>query len=199
MSDRDEQTLAVYAAKVQDYLNLTRTDGPDDDVRAFIAALPSSARVLDLGCGPGTSAAAMVAEGLIVDATDASAEMIALASQYLGVNARQASFSELEASDFYDGIFANFSLLHAPKADFPDHLKRIHTALKPAGILHLGMKLGTGESRDNLGRFYAYYNIDELTGFLLGAGFSKASALRNGSAPGLAGNVEPFVIMRAHV
>ena len=49
---------------------------------------------------------------------------------------------------------------------------RLHRALKPGGTLHIGMKLGTGEKRDALGRLYVYYTEAELTGLLQAAGFT---------------------------
>ena len=83
--------------------------------------------------------------------------MASIAKQKYGVEVRVAMFADIAGTDIYDGIWANFSLLHAPKADLPNHLAALHAALKPKGRLHLGMKLGTGEQRDTIGRFYAYY------------------------------------------
>lgn len=196
MADFDQQTLAAYAGKIDDYISLTGKDAPDRAIQAFIDAMPAAGRVLDLGCGPGNSAAQMIRAGLKVDATDASKEMIQAAKDHFNVRATLATFADLNATHLYDGVFANFSLLHAPKSDFSGHLKRIHTALKPGGTLHLGMKTGTGEGRDALGRFYAYYSIDELTVHLTTAGFSTSWIQRTGQAHGLAGDIEPFVILR---
>ena len=60
----DAETLAVYDAKAGDYAALTDRDRPGVHLRAFIEAMPKGARVLDLGCGPGTSAAEMHNAGL---------------------------------------------------------------------------------------------------------------------------------------
>ena len=61
-----DDRAADYAAQNQDYLS------QDPRLHSFIAACPTGARVLDLGCGPGTSAAVMAAAGLQADAMDAS-------------------------------------------------------------------------------------------------------------------------------
>ena len=79
----------------------------------------------------------------------------------------QSSFSDLREQGVYDGVWANFSFLHEPRSEFPGHLSRIAAALKPEGILHLAMKTGSGESRDQLGRYYTFYSADELRGFEL--------------------------------
>ena len=61
------------------------------------------------------------------------------------IDARLARFDELDAVARYDGIWANFSLLHAPRAEMPGNLARISRALRPGGWLHLGLKLGQGD------------------------------------------------------
>jgi hypothetical protein len=59
------------------------------------------------------------------------------------------------------------------------------------------MKLGTGEKRDDLGRFYTYYTAQELKDILTQAGFTLTFE-REGQEKGLAGDVEPFIMMSAH-
>jgi SAM-dependent methyltransferase len=169
----DRTTLEVYAARAEDYAKRTRKAAAKDPLLlAFIATLPSGAKVLDLGCGPGGAAAAMAAAGLQVTAIDAVPQMVALAQQHKGVSARHGTFDSIAETDVYDGIWANFSLLHAPRADLPDHLARLHCALKPGGRFHIAVKAGRGENRDALGRLYTYYTDAELTGLLEAAGFT---------------------------
>jgi SAM-dependent methyltransferase len=195
MSDRE--TIAVYDARAGDYAKLEPSDTPSDTLATFISALPEGARVLDLGCGPGTSARHMVRAGCVVDALDASAEMIGLASAIEGVTARQASFDDVSGTAIYDGVWANFSLLHAPRADMPKHLAAIHTALKPGGIFHIAVKEGIGEGRDALGRHYTYYTEADLTTILESAGFS-VGPYRRGRDKGLSGTDDNWISVTAH-
>ena len=192
----DAKTLAVYDAKIEDYLRLTQAP-PSKSLLAFIKAIPEGGRILDLGCGPGLAAAEMARHGYDVDALDGSAEMVAAASKHPGVTARQATFDDLPSQATYHGIYANFSLLHAKHADFKRHIQACHAALRPGGIYHLTMKLGTGEKRDALGRFYTYYTAQELKDILAQAGFTLTFQ-REGQEKGLAGDVEPFIMMTAH-
>ena len=194
MSDRE--TLDVYAARADDYKNCFVSDEADTSLTAFLAELPAGADVLDLGCGPGRSAGLMAKAGHRVTATDAVAEMVALAAEHPGVTARQESFDDLDGMALYHGIWANFSLLHAPREDLPRHLSSIATALKPAGIFHIGMKTGSDTARDALGRRYTYVTQDELTGLL------EAQSLLpirhwTGESPGLDGVVAPWIVMQA--
>jgi len=192
----DAQTLDVYDGKIDDYLRLTQAP-PSKSLLAFIKAVPAGGRVLDLGCGPGFAAAEMARHGCNVEAIDGSAEMVAAASKHPGVIARQATFNDLPAQATYYGIYANFSLLHAKRADFNRHIQACHAALLPGGIFHLAMKLGTGAKRDALGRFYTYYTAEELKQILTQTGFTLTFE-REGKEKGLAGDVEPFIMMAAH-
>ena len=193
----DAETLAVYAARADDCADMPVDAVQKTMLAAFIDAMPKGARVLDLGCGPGLAAAAMLKSGLQVDAHDATPEMARLAARHQGVNVAQKSFDELDADNLYHGIWASFSLLHAPKSAFPTHLQAIHRALRPGGLLCLAMKLGKGEIRDKLGRLYTYYSQSELQDLLVAADFTPGDH-SIGQSTGLAGDTSPFIIANAH-
>ena len=73
----------------------------------FIAALPSGAAVLDLGCGPGFPVAAHMAErGLRVTGVDSSPAMIALCRERLPKQEwRVGDMRTLELSRQFDGCW----------------------------------------------------------------------------------------------
>ena len=193
----DSETLKVYARQAADYAEMVKALENDPSLTAFITAMPEGGHVLDLGCGPGWAAARMAREGLTVTATDAVPEMVDMAGVHPGVTARQATFDDITGPAIYDGIWANFSLLHAPRADLPRHIGALARALKPGGVLHVGMKTGTGEHRDSLGRLYTYVTEDELRGLLSDAGLSPGPA-RTGADKGLDGTVAPWITLSAH-
>jgi len=132
-----------------------------------------------------------------VTALDASPEMAKVARKKFGLDVRVAEFVNLTEVAAYDGIWANFSLLHAPKSQMPDHLAAIHRALRPGGVISLGLKTGEGEARDRLGRFYSYYTDAEITGLLESAGFTVTDK-SFGSGKGLDGTIAPWIVVRAH-
>lgn len=195
---KDKQTLSVYDAKVADYVKMGENDEESSDLDGFMSALPKGGKVLDLGCGPGTKAAIMMKAGFEVDAVDASEGMVDFARSERGVNARVAQFDEISGEDIYDGVLASFSLLHAPKSEFSTHLANLRKALKPNGAFHLGMKLGEGEERDSLGRFYAYYSEDELMDLLKAAGFILLDK-KLGTGKGLSGTDDHWIVVLARV
>lgn len=196
----DAETIKVYAKAANDYAK-GFADIQDvnqaADLAAFLERVPPDGRVLDLGCGPGQWAAAIRDAGYVIEATDATQAMADLAAERFGLTVRVEPFDALSAVDRYDGIWANFSLLHAPRAEFPGHLARIHRALKPGGAFHIGMKLGEAEGRDHLGRFYTYYSEEALKALLAEAGFTTTRT-RRGHGKGLAGTDDTFVILTAH-
>ncbi|WP_432448780.1 class I SAM-dependent DNA methyltransferase [Aliiroseovarius marinus] len=191
----DAQTLAVYDCEAEAYE--TRVASKDlPGLSAFLSELPEGGKVLDLGCGPGLAAQRMMQAGLDVDAIDGSQEMVARARAH-GVPARKAMFHEITGIDEYDGIWANFSLLHLPRNALPGTLQILRQALKPGGVFHIGMKLGKGSGRDRLGRFYTYYSADELDMFLTNAGFTPGSHLP-GSGRGLEGSVSEWMVLLSY-
>ncbi|WP_424944449.1 class I SAM-dependent DNA methyltransferase [Aliiroseovarius crassostreae] len=191
----DRQTLDVYNAQAAQYeARVAQKSTPG--LTEFIAALPAGAHVLDLGCGPGLSARHMMDQGMQVDAVDGSQAMVTRA-QELGVPARQGLFQDIHKAETYDGIFANFSLLHLPRNGMPDMLDQLHRAAKPNALLHIGLKLGEGEARDRLGRFYTYYQQDELDALLTSAGFDPITHIL-GTGTGLDGWSSDWIVVHAH-
>lgn len=193
----DPETLAVYAAKSDEYAAMTGDHNKTDPIlTAFIGSLPPQAHVLDLGCGPGDSAATMAAAGLHVHAVDAVPEMVALAARHKGVNAQVTTFDQITGADIYDGIWANYSLLHAERAALPAILSALRTALRPQGRLHIAMKTGTDTARDRLGRQYTYVTEDELRDLLVSTGFTVTKKT-TGRDKGLDGTYADWIALGA--
>ena len=168
----DKETIKYYEMSAQSYLEKVCNINPDSDLLSFIKSIKAEGLILDLGCGPGNSSAMMQAAGLNVHASDGSQEMVKLANEIFNVQAVKADFNELSDINLYDGVWANFSLLHAPRSEMLPNLIRIHRALKKKGYLHLGLKIGQGEKRDTLGRKYTYYQPEEIDSLLISAGFT---------------------------
>ena len=192
----DRETLDVYAERAEDYATRFGSEKPDRHLSSFIAAISDGGHVLDLGCGPGQSSAFMRDAGLSVTSWDASDAMATLGRERFGLDIQVKEFSDLQDTEAYDGIYANFSLLHAPKSEMPDHLSRVSKALIPGGVLHLGLKAGDGEKRDRFGRFYAFYQDAEITALLTDAGLAVESR-DFGAEAGLEGTVDPWIILTA--
>lgn len=155
MTAKDATTLAFYATEAEAYADRQRSvDGARLD--PFLAKLPASAVILELGCGGGQDSQAMLTRGFDVTPTDGSAELAHEAGKRLGRPVRVLLFGDLDEKDSYDGIWANACLLHVPRRDLPGIIERIHAALRPGGVFYASFKAGSREGRDRFQRYYNY-------------------------------------------
>ncbi|WP_027569878.1 bifunctional 2-polyprenyl-6-hydroxyphenol methylase/3-demethylubiquinol 3-O-methyltransferase UbiG [Bradyrhizobium sp. URHA0013] len=150
----DEGTLQFYRSNARSYADWAKA--PSTRLRGFLALLPSGGSILELGCGAGNHSAVMLAEGFSVRATDGSPEMAEIASQRLGHAVEAMRFDQLDAHEAYDGVWASACLLHVPRDELTGILARIHRALRPSGVFYASYKMGEGDGRDSLGRYYNY-------------------------------------------
>lgn len=195
----DTETIKYYDKSAESYLDKVCNTYPDSDLLSFINSIKSGGTVLDLGCGPGNSSAMMQSAVLNVQASDCSQKMVDIAKNKFNVDAIKAEFKELSEIDLYDGVWANFSLLHAPRSEMLSNLKKINRSLKKKGYLHIGLKIGNGEKRDTLGRQYTYYQPKELKSLLISAGFTiNTIRLDMDGAISMTGMIEPFMIVTAY-
>ena len=159
---RDNDTLQYYAEHAAQYAvdSLRVPLSPHMDY--FQKKLPPRPRVLELGCGAGRDTADMIRRGFDVTPTDGSPEMAQEAEARLGVPVRVMLFDELDYAQAFDGVWANASLLHAPREGLPDIIRRIHAALEPGGLLYASFKSGEAGGRDVFGRYYNYPSRDVM-------------------------------------
>jgi SAM-dependent methyltransferase len=139
-------------------------------LRGFLALLPPYGSILELGCGAGNHSAVMLEAGFEVRATDGSPEMAEIASRRLGHPVEAMLFHQLNAQEAYDGVWASACLLHVPRDELAGILGRIRRALKPSGVFYASFKIGEGDGRDNLGRYYNYPSPEWLQATYAAAG-----------------------------
>jgi SAM-dependent methyltransferase len=164
----DEKTLQFYRSNAQSYADWAKA--PSTRLRGFLALLPSGGSILELGCGAGNHSAVMLEAGFQVRATDGSPEMAEIASRRLGHPVEAMLFHELNEQGAYDGVWASACLLHVPREELAGILGRIRRALKPSGVLYASFKIGEGDGRDNLGRYYNYPSPEWLRATYAAAG-----------------------------
>jgi SAM-dependent methyltransferase len=168
----DMKTLQVYETQSSDYLENVTKEHPSKTLKYFETNLPGESYVLDYGCGPGLCAEYLANLGHNVTAFDASQNMVQLVPKHKRIRSYQATFDTFSDNRIFDGIWASFSLLHAERKDFPRLLACIKRAIKPNGLFSIGLKLGAGEKRDELGRRYTYVSQNELDQLLKDSGFN---------------------------
>lgn len=155
----DPATIAFYQTRAPHYV-FHSGEAHSHQLDPFLDRLPVGAKVLELGCGGGRDAARIKDRGFLTDATDGTPAMVVKANERFDLGARVMAFHELSAEAAYAGVWAHASLLHCPRAAFPDVLARIHRALQPGGWHFASFKLGDGanleEGRDLLGRLHNF-------------------------------------------
>ncbi len=140
-------TIAEYQATATSFRDGTWDHDVSQNRNALIAALPRQpGRILDLGCGPGRDLVAFHQLGHEVIGLDATPAFVEMAKAASGCDVWQQSFLTLDLSNaFFDGIFANASLIHVPQADMVRVLTDLRRSLVPNGALTMSMVRGDGE------------------------------------------------------
>ena len=168
-------------------------EGTDD----FIKKLPAGAQVLDVGCGSGVKSKYLAAHGLNVVGIDISDKLLEIARREMpNGDYRELSMIDLDdMPETFDGIFAQASLLHIPKKDAGDVVKKMARRLVPDGLLCINVK-ETREGKPEEGilkedgygyeceRFFSYFTMSELEQHLTDAGLHVVSKLRNQNKSG---------------
>lgn len=141
----------------------------------FASLLPQGARVLDAGCGSGQKARFFQDRGFHVLGIDFSEKLLEIARH----NATASEFRLLDLRDIrtlseeFEGVFAQASLLHIPKAEAFSVIEGMVSRLVPGGLLYIAVKAhrpGYPEeeivTENDYGydyeRFFSYYTMDEM-------------------------------------
>ncbi len=162
--DIKRETLDFYNQNAQEFVSGTLTADMTDARSRFSVCLPPGGIILDLGCGSGRDTKAFLEAGFRVDAVDGSEEICAMASAYTGIRVKKMLFSELDAIEQYDGIWACASILHLPRAELAEVIGKTEKALKPGGVLYTSFKYGDYDGMRN-GRYFTDFTEESLSVF----------------------------------
>ena len=149
----------------------------------FVKQIGSGARVLDVGCAGGVKSKYLISKGMNVLGIDFAEKLIDIAKKEVP----EGEFRVLDIHDIdtleekFDGIFIQAVLLHIPKKEAPEIIKKAVTKLNPNGHLYIAVKEkiegGMDEEikKDNdygyeYERFFSYFTIEELREYLKDAG-----------------------------
>lgn len=156
-----------------------RAGTADHDVSQNYAALLTAIEVpppfvlLDFGCGPGRDLTYFRSLGHEAVGVEGSARFVEMA-RGTGAEVLHQDFVALSLpSGRFDGIFANASLFHVPRAELPRVLRELHAALRPGGVLFASNP--HGDDRDGFSgtRYGAYYTHETWSSLVTAAGFEE--------------------------
>jgi SAM-dependent methyltransferase len=149
--DRTTETIAAYDATAEAYARTFRDfalyQAPR---REFASLLDDGARILDLGCGPGTSSAYLrdLHRGFVLEGCDLSADMLAVARREVSEarfhvqDLRQPWSSSIAGP--YDALVASFCIVHLDPAETAAFLDRLPSLCRDGSLLFLSWIEGTG-------------------------------------------------------
>lgn len=174
-------TINYYNQNAQEYALKVSGANMSADLNSLIESLPknSDIKLLEIGAGGGRDLKYMRGRGLNVVPLEPSNELANLIEEEQGVKVVRQKVQDMSYENEFDGVYAIASLLHIPKNEILDVLKRIKSSLKENGVFLLTLKEGVGESLDNQDRFFSYYAVDEIKEILEEAGFNNISFNKN--------------------
>jgi len=153
------KTIDYYNQYAEEFSQATLLIDMETLYQPFLAELPDTARILDVGCGAGRDILAFKNKGYQVEAIDYSEELVKRASQITDIQVQLKSFYEIDELELYDGIWACASLLHCERNSLAEVIGKLITALKPNGVLYMSFKFGNSD-REKDGRQFT--DLDEV-------------------------------------
>lgn len=197
MSDPDraaQRTLDYYRLNAEAFRDGTRDHDVSQNIEALLDAIdgPPPYRILDFGCGPGRDLQQFKALGHEAIGLDGSRAFAELARQYTACEVWLQDFIALDLPEsFFDGVFANASLFHTPRAALQEVLAALHGTLKPGGVLFCSNPRGDNQEGLNGLRYGFYYDYDTWHAQVSGAGFAEIRHYYR--PPGLPRDQQPWL------
>ena len=148
-----DQTVEYYEKNATKFVESTINADVSELYRPFEELLTPGCRILDLGCGSGRDSKYFAGKGYDVVALDPSSAMCTQTKTFAHVPVYAMKAEEIQFTNVFDGIWACASLLHVPRNEQENTLKKIAVALKDNGILYASWKYGD-QNREVDGRLF---------------------------------------------
>ena len=127
----------------------------DKLIALFLSYLSDTAHVLDVGCAAGGDSLYFKENGRTVTAIDTFLPLCESASKRLSQEVRCAGVRDVDYVEEFDGIWVSGEFVHIETHEFEDVVSRLAVALKPEGLLYVGLRAGefVEESEKDVLRF----------------------------------------------
>jgi SAM-dependent methyltransferase len=171
-------TIAHYDASAESFREGTWGHDVSQNYAALLGAIEGAHpfAILDLGCGPGRDLTYFRSLGHDVMGLDGSPTFVEMARAATGCEVLHQDFVALALPDArFDGVFANASLFHVPRAELPRVLRELRASLKPRGVLFASNPRGDDGEGFQGARYGAYYSLETWRALVTAAGFEELS------------------------
>ena len=188
------RTLAHYESRAEDFWEGTRGHDVSQNVAALLRHIEGTPpfAILDFGCGPGRDLVTLRELGHEPVGLEGSPRFVRMAREHSGCEVWQQDFLALDLPrERFDGIFANASLFHVPRAELPRVLRELRDALKPRGVLFSSNPRGRDEEGWVSGRYGVWHELEAWRAFLADAGFEELEHYYR--PPGLPREQQPWL------
>lgn len=178
--DKTKFAIAGYEKIAKKYTNLYYDDKSDlVFFNKFLTYLTKGAKVLDVGCGPGTFTQHLLNQGFAVEGIDLSITMIKIAMGKLPqVKFKLMDMRRLDyPNNNFEAIFTAYSLIHVASEEISKTLKGFYRILKPDGLLGIIVQKGKADQivdeplKAGEKMFFNFFTKERLEKFLTDAGF----------------------------
>ncbi len=170
-SDRMVGITKYYDDHAASYAATTMAIDTSRQLQRLVDLLPTGARILDAGCGSGRDLTQMARLGFKPVGVDASVGLARIARRNSGCPVHVGDLRSLAFEDAsFDGVWAMASLLHLERSELPDVLSSFSHILRPGGVMFTSVKRGTGDVKDDTGRWFTLYDEDSWADHLRAAG-----------------------------
>jgi len=175
--NKEALTISHYENSAESFWQGTKDHDVTQNIAAFLDALPKNKPldILDFGCGPGRDLYRFKSLGHNPIGLDGSKTFCTMASKHSDCKTLNQTFTEVSlAAESFDGVFANASLFHVPRAELHNVLLRLHDCLRPNGILFTSNPRGNSEAVNGQ-RYGHYLELETSEEFFQKAGFKVLS------------------------
>lgn len=170
-------------------------NSPDIQIaNAFVDCLSPSAKILDVGCGPGHYSQYFYKRGFAVKGVDFSENMVSIANKLCDkVKFKVGDMRNLDFDDYeFDALWVCASFVHIPMEEATQVLKEFKRVLKSNGILFINAIIGNlpyrleteqeiGGTFKGNGRYFQWYpsspsfvEILNTAGFIVEKTYAKS-------------------------
>ncbi len=161
----NDRTIDYYDNNATQFVENTVNADISSNLSVFESYLKPGACVLDFGCGSGRDTKHFAECGYQVEATDGSAELCRMASEYSLIDVKHMLFQDLNEYEKYDGIWACSSILHLPRQELKSVFGKMKAALKPEGVIYTSFKYGDFSGERN-GRYFTDFTEETFEPFI---------------------------------